>query len=210
MELEYKGANCIVIKTKQSTVVVDPRLSIVGLKDQTAKANVQLATQKSFGIEGGEALLLNGPGEYEVGSISVVGVPARVYSDTPEEGKKATMYRVSNTEFTIAVVGHVAAPLTEEQLEAIGVVDIAVVPVGGNGYTLDAHAAVQIVRQLDPKVVIPTHYADDAIKYEVEQAELESFVKELGVTPEEMPKLKLKGSAALPETLSLYVLARVA
>lgn len=209
MEIEYKGANCIVIKTKQSTVVVDPNLSFAGLKDQAIKASIQLATQKSFGLEGADALTLSGPGEYEVGSISIVGVPARVYSDTPEEGKNATMYRIANPDVAIAVVGHVAAPLTEEQLEALGVVDIAVIPIGGNGYTLDAHTAVQVVRQLDPKVVIPTHYADDASKYEVEQAELEPFVKELGVTPEELPKLKLKGSV-LPETLSLYVLARVA
>lgn len=209
MEIEYKGANCIVIKTKQSTIVVDPKLSAFGLKDQAAKATVQLATQKDFGIEGDEALLLNGPGEYEVGNISIVGVPARVYSDTPEEGKRATIYRISSADFAVVVLGHVAAPLTEEQLEAIGVVDIAVMPVGGNGYTLDAHGAVQVVRQLDPKVVIPTHYADKTMKYEVEQAELGSFVKELGVTPEEMPKLKLK-SGALPDTLSLYVLNRVA
>jgi L-ascorbate metabolism protein UlaG (beta-lactamase superfamily) len=209
MEIEYKGANCITIKTKATTIAIDPKLSIVGLKDQIAKANVQIATQSRFGIEGGEALLLDGPGEYEVSGFSVKGIAAQVHSDTPDEGKRATMYRLDNGDIAIAVVGHVTAPLSEEQLEALGIVDIAVIPVGGSGYTLDAHMAVQVVRQLDPKLVIPTHYADESTKYEVEQMDLEPFTKELGVPVETMPKLKLKG-ALINETMSAVVLERVA
>lgn len=208
MEIEYKGANCIVIKTKQATLVVDPKLSTVGLKDQAAKADAQLATQSQFVVEG-DVLAFNSPGEYELSNISIVGIAAQTHTDTPEEGMRATMFRIDTGEVAIAIVGHVVAPLTDDQLEGLGVVDIAVVPVGGNGYTLDAHAAVQVVRQLDPKLVIPTHYNDKDVKYEVAQAELEPFVKELGVAVEDMPKLKLKG-AALPETLSLVTLQRTA
>lgn len=208
MEIEYKGANCIVIKTKQATIVVDPKLSTVGLKDQASKADAQLATQSQFVVEG-DVLAFNSPGEYELSNISIVGIAAQTHTDTPEEGMRATMFRVDTGEVAIAIVGHVVAPLTDDQLEGLGVVDIAVVPVGGNGYTLDAHAAVQVVRQLDPKLVIPTHYNDADVRYEVPQADLEPFVKELGVAVEDMPKLKIKGGA-LPETLSLVTLQRTA
>ncbi|MFS8119363.1 MAG: MBL fold metallo-hydrolase, partial [Microcoleus sp.] len=172
-------------------------------------ATAQLATQSRFGVEGSESILLNGPGEYEVSGISVKGVAAQVHSDTPDEGQRATMYRIDTGELSIAVVGHVTTPLSEEQLEALGVIDIAIIPVGGNGYTLDAHAAVQIVRQLDPKLVIPTHYADKSVKYEVEQMDLEPFTKELGVTVETLPKLKLK-NGLINETLNVTILERVA
>jgi L-ascorbate metabolism protein UlaG (beta-lactamase superfamily) len=156
-----------------------------------------------------ELLTIKSPGDYEISNVTIVGVAAQAYTDTPDEGKQATMYRIDTGEVSIAVIGHVVAPLSEEQLEGLGLVDIAIVPVGGNGYTLDAHAAVQVVRQLDPKVVIPTHYADPEVNYEVPQAELEPFVKELGVAVEDMPKFKVKG-AALPETLTVVRLQRAA
>jgi len=209
MELEYKGANCIVLKTKQATLVVDPNIAAQGLKNQDGKAVVQLATQPAMGVTPSDALLLDGPGEYEVSNISVRGVPVRLQTDTPEEGNRGTMYRIDTGEVALAVLGHCSTPLSEDQLEQLGVVDIVVVPVGGNGYTLDAHSAVQVVRQLDPKLVIPTHYADSEVAYEVPQMDLEPFVKELAATPEETQKLKIKGQIT-NETLGLVILQRTA
>jgi L-ascorbate metabolism protein UlaG (beta-lactamase superfamily) len=209
MEIEFKGANCVVIKNKQATFVIDPNLSSVGLKDQIGKATAQLVTRTEFEVPTEDLLTIKSPGDYELSNVTIVGVAAQAHTDTPDEGKRATMYRIDTGEVSIAVVGHVVAPLTEEQLEGLGLVDIAIVPVGGNGYTLDAHAAVQVVRQLDPKVVIPTHYADKGVNYEVPQAELEPFTKELGVAIEVMPKFKVKG-AALPETLTVVTLERTA
>jgi len=204
MDIEYKGANCVVISSKQVTLVVDPKLSEVGLKDILPKDAVVVATQTDFSIPNDE-VSIDQPGEYEVKNISIAGVGAQRHIDT--SGKLATMYRIATSDFAIAVVGHVATPLSEEQLEALGVVDVAIVPVGGSGYTLDAHQAVTLVRQLSPKIVIPVHYADAAINYEVPQMELEPFVKELGAPVEQMSKLKLK-SGALPEVLTLFEIQR--
>ena len=142
-------------------------------------------------------------------NITVVGVPAKRTIDH-EDVQQATMYRIATGEVTIAVVGHVVTPLSEEQLEALGVVDVAIVPVGGGGYTLDAHQAVAVVRQLDPKVVIPTHFADKDTKYEVPQMELEPFLKELGAEQHEtMPKWKVK-NGMIPDTLQVIELTRSA
>lgn len=204
MDIEYKGGNCVVINTKQVTIVVDPKLSALGLKDIANKDDVVVATQADFAVHTDE-VAVDQPGEYEVKGVSITGVGAQRNIDAV--GKLATMYRIANGDFTIAVVGHVATPLSEEQLETLGVVDVAVVPVGGNGYTLDAHQAVGLVRQLDPKIVIPVHYADKTIKYEVPQMELEPFVKELGAPIEQTAKLKLK-VGVLPETLTIYELQR--
>ncbi|TAH33633.1 Zn-dependent hydrolase [Candidatus Saccharibacteria bacterium] len=204
MDIEYKGGNCVVISTKQATIAVDPKLSSLGLKDMAAKSDIVVATQTDFAVPTDE-VAIDQPGEYEVKNISVTGVGAQRHIDTA--GKLATMYRIATSDFAVAVVGHVATPLSEEQLEALGVVDVVIVPVGGSGYTLDAHQAVAVVRQLGPKIVIPVHYADKAITYEVPQMELESFIKELGVPVEQMTKLKLK-AGTLPETLTAYELQR--
>lgn len=206
MDIEYKGANCITLSLKAGTLVVDPKLSSVGLKDVTNKVDVVLATQPDFTAEVEGALVIDGPGEYEVRGVSVKGIPAQRHIDTPAEGLKATMYRIDTSETSIGVIGHVAK-LSDAQLEELGVLDILIVPVGGNGYTLDAHAAIQLIRQIDPKMVIPTHYADKAINYEVPQAELEPFLKELGAAHQVAAKLKLKGGT-LPETLTVLELTR--
>lgn len=209
MDIEYKGANCIVVGTKRGALVIDPKLSQAGLKDYSGKMSVQLATQEDLSIKKDEALFISGPGEYEVEGISVQGVAAQRHLDTPDQGKNATVYKLDTGDISIAIIGHIAGQLTETQLEALGVIDVLIIPVGGNGYTLDAHAAVQIVRQVEPKVIIPTHYADKALAYEVPQAEVDPFVQELGVAPESVAKLKLK-AGALPESLTVYLLSRTA
>lgn len=207
MDIEYKGANCVVISTKKVTIVIDPKLSGVGLKDIAPKDAVVIATQADLLAAADGAIIIDRPGEYEVRDISIVGTPSERMIDH-DKSTQNTLYRIMVGDVVFAVLGHTAAPLTEEQLEALGVVDVAIVPVGGNGYTLDAHQAVTVVRQIDPKAVIPTHFDDTGITYEVPQTELESFAKELGAPQaEKTAKWKLK---TLPETLTLIEIERTA
>lgn len=207
MEIEYKGGNCVIITTKKATVVVDPKLSAIGLKDQAVKAQVQLVTQPQFGVETKESLIFQAPGEYEVENVSIKGIPAQAHMDAKGEGLRATMFRITVGEVTIAVIGHINPDLSEDQLEALGVVDILILPVGGNGYTLDATGAIQLVKAIDPKVVIPTHYSDPQTSYEVPQQDLEVFLKELAAPSVESPRLRLK--SALPhEALTVEVITR--
>lgn len=208
MDIEYKGANCVVITTKKTSVVIDPKLSAVGLKDIFPKNAVVIATQPDLLVNGEEAVVVDRPGEYEVRDVSIVGAAAERMVDH-DKSLNSTIYRLIVGDVRFAVVGHVAAPLTEEQLEALGVVDVAIVPIGGSGYTLDAHQAVGVIRQIDPKVVIPTHYADKATKYEVPQMDLEPFLKELGAPQhEKLAKWKIKGP--VPELLTVIELERTA
>lgn len=207
MELSYHGGNCVEIATKKVTIVVDGALSQLGLKDVTPKDAVFVATQPGMSPSVEDSITVDRPGEYEIKDMSIRGIAAQRMIDH-DGSEKAAIYRISTSEVSIAVIGHVAAPLTEEQLEAISVVDIAVVPIGGNGYTFDAHQAVQVIRQIDPKVVIPTHYEDKAVKYEVPQMDLESFTKELAATEHETTaKFKIK-NGVLPEVFTLVELTR--
>lgn len=208
MDIEYKGANCLVMSTKNETVIIDPKLSLVGLKDATIKNGVVVATQHDFAVSTEDQLLVDGPGEYETMNVAIKGIAAERMIDH-DKSKQATMYRIEIGDVAAAVIGHVAVPLTEDQLEQLGIIDIAIVPVGGSGYTLDAHQAVTVVKELNPKVVIPTHYADRALKYEVPQMDLEAFTKELGAPVESTPKFKIK-NGALPEVLTVVELTRTA
>ena len=208
-EIEYKGANSIVIITKKAKLIVDPKLSVVGLKDISTKGAVELATESRFTVADPDAtLLIEGPGEYGVADFDIRGIAARRHIDSENEGLMSTIYRVKIGDSRIGIIGNIDKKLSDEQLEGLGVVDILVMPVGGGGYTLDSADAASLVRMIDPKVVIPVHYADKALKYEVPQDELKLFITELGVPVETVAKYKPKQLAAVPTTLSVVEITR--
>ena len=208
-DIEYKGANGVIISTKKSTLVVDPKLSVAGLKDLSTKDAVELATEARFALNSDAARLnIEGPGEYGVGEFDIKGIAAQRHLDSASDPLISTIYRVELGDVRIAIVGNIYEKLSETQLEEIGLIDILILPVGGNGYTLDATGAASLTRSIDPKVVIPVHYADSGINYEVAQDTLETFTKELGAPVEELPKFKLKQSALLPPVLTTIVLTR--
>ena len=209
-DIEYKGGNGVVITTKKTQVVVDPRLSLIGLKDLPTKDAVELATEERFAVNGPDAKLrVEGPGEYEVGEVSIRGVRAVRHLDTEADEPISTIYRVEIGDVRIAVIGNIFPKLHEDQLEEIGIVDILVLPVGGNGYTLDATSAVTVARQIEPKVIIPVHFADAAIKYEVPQDDVDQFVKELAAPVEEAgSKYKVKSAASVSPVLTVVKIDR--
>ena len=208
-DLEYKGGNGVTITTKKSSLVVDPKLSLVGLRDLKVKDQIALATELRFRVADSDAgVVIDGPGEYEVGDFTIRGIAATRHIDTPEQEKLSTVYRIECGDVRLAIIGNIDAKLSEEQYEAIGVVDILVIPVGGGGYTLDATSATTIVRSIEPKVVVPVHYAASGLQYEVAQDTLDTFVNELGAPKETVPKLKVKSPSTLPQTLTIIEVER--
>ena len=172
--------------------------------------DVEVVTEDRFAVvDSTPRLLFSGPGEYEVGDISLLGIPARRHIDTADDVKKSTIYKITIGEAKGVVVGNIENKLTDDQLENIGVVDFAILPVGGNGYTLDAIGAASIIRQLDPKVVIPVHYNDTTLHYEVSQDGVDEFVKNLGAPVVEAgPKWKLKKITDLPDNLTVVQISK--
>lgn len=209
-DIEYKGGNGVVISTKKITAVIDPKLSVVGLKDLSVKDAVEIATEARFVMNSDDAkLAIEGPGEYEMGDFSIRGVRATRHLDTEADEPIGTMYRIEISDVRIAVLGNISPKLHEDQLEELGIIDILILPVGGSGYTLDATSATTIVRQIDPKVVIPVHYSDAALKYEVPQDTLETFTKELAAPVESVgAKYKVKASSSIPQVLTVVEVAR--
>ncbi|MFI5212350.1 MAG: MBL fold metallo-hydrolase [Candidatus Saccharimonadales bacterium] len=208
-DIEYKGGNGLVISTKKLTALIDPKLSVVGLKDMSIKGGVEIATEARFATNDDEAQLrIEGPGEYEMGPFSIRGIAAVRHLDTSADEKASTIYRIEIGDVRIAILGNITPKLSEEQLEELGMIDLLVVPVGGGGYTLDGTSAAAIVRQVDPKAVIPVSYADSTLKYEVPQDALDTFVKELGAPVESMAKYKVKAASTLPAVLTLIEVTR--
>lgn len=209
LEIEYKGGNCLILTTKRSKIITDPKLSVVGLNDISLKDSVEIATEPRFSVRSQSAsLIIDCPGEYEVGDVAIKGVATRRHIDSPDDAPGSTAYCIEVEEIKILIVGNIAPELTDDQLEAIGLVDVAIMPIGGNGYTLDATSAVSLVKAIEPKIVVPIHYFDEAVKYEVPQDTLEQFTKELGAPVERTDKYKLKSIANLPQSLTVVAIER--
>lgn len=206
MEFQYFGGNCVRISTKNAVFIVDDTLKDLGGKSITKPDSVALFTVMPK-AEPEAKLVITDPGEYEVSEVSIFGIAARSHMD--EAGKKsATIYKLQFEDTKVCILGHVYPDLSEDQLEEIGIVDILITPVGGNGYTLDGVGALSLIKKIEPKIVIPTHYADKGLNYEVPQASLEDALKNMAMEPKEaVAKFKPK-PADYSETAQLVVLEK--
>lgn len=202
MDIQFYGANCVRLSTKKATVVVDDNDNVATKNDDIA-----LFTSAHDEPKANTKIVIDLPGEYEVSNTSIQGIATRSHID--EAGRQsATIFKIIAEDIRIVVLGHVYPELNEAQLEAMGTVDVLIVPVGGSGYTLDGVEALKVIKKIEPKIIIPTHYADKTIKYEVPQASLEDALKDLAMEPKEtVPRLKLKASD-LPIDTQLIVLER--
>lgn len=137
MDLQYYGGNCLKITTKKANIVIDDNLKELGQKSIIKNEDIVLFTNKHLESDQDVKFQINKPGEYELSDISIVGIGARLHID--EKGKnEAVIYKIVVGDMRVAVLGHIYPELDEKQLEQLGVIDILVVPVGGNGFTLDA------------------------------------------------------------------------
>lgn len=202
MDLQFYGANCVSATYKGTRVVVDDNLAELGAKALTKADDVAMFTGAY--TTSGARMVIDGPGEYETADISITGIAARAHTD--EEGKKsATMFKVRAGDVDILFTGHIYPDFSEDQLETVGLIDVLVVPVGGNGYTLDPVGAQKVIKAVEPKIVIPVHYAEKGLTYPVPQQSLEDALKELGEPTERLSKLKVKAND-LSEATRLVVL----
>lgn len=207
MELQFFGANCIRLTSKKASIIIDDNLRELGAKSVTKPGDIVLYTSlhRDPGVDA--KLVVGQPGEYEISDISITGIAARAHID--EAGKRtATIFRIVGDDIRIAVLGHVHPDFDDEQLEALGAIDVLIIPVGGFGYTLDPVGALKVIREISPKVVIPTHYADPSLSYPVPQQDLDSAIKALGMEPRErVSKFKAKDSQ-LAENTQLVILEK--
>ena len=201
MDITYLGAGSVKLAGRNLNIITDPLA--IGKADV-----VTLSGPAETGHEwptGPTAMRVELPGEYEVKGAMITGVPTRLHID--EEGHRGTAYSILIDGVNVVVVGNVAGKIDEDQVEHLGQVDVLIVPVGGNGLTLDAEGAAAVVAQLEPGYVIPVHYDDGVTKYPVPQSGVDKFLKEMGVNPEPESKLRVNSKEAPTET-QVVVLTR--
>lgn len=183
MVITYYGLSCFKVESGKLAIAFDPPSKDSDLKPPRFSADVALSSHDHPRHNGlkelpGEPFLIAGPGEYEAKSLMVTGYPS--FHDKSKGEKKGlnTIYVVEMENMRLCHLGDLGtSDLDAETIETIGEVDILFVPTGG-GDVLDAEGAVKVINVLEPKIVVPMHYAIPRTSIKGEK--IDEFLNELG------------------------------
>jgi len=197
-------------KNNQINIVIDPFSEEVGLRVPKLEADIVLSTHEHHDHNnakavGGNYFLIEGPGEYEIKEVFIQGIPAFHDDSQGKERGEMTIFTIEAEELRLCHLGDLGQKeLTPDQLEKIGEIDILMIPIGGN-YTLSGKEAVKIMSQIEPKIIIPMHYALPKLKVKLE--EVDKFLKIMGIKKiEPINKLTVKKKDLLEEEAKIIVL----
>jgi L-ascorbate metabolism protein UlaG (beta-lactamase superfamily) len=183
MEITWLGHSCFKIKGSQATVITDPYSPDLGYSLGKPAAQIVTVSHQHPGHSyvqgvGDQPKVISGPGEYEISGSLIIGMATFHDGEGGKRRGKNTVYLIEVDDLAVCHLGDLGHVLSTQQVEEIGNVDVLLVPVGGVS-TISAATAAAIVRQLEPKVVIPMHYKTPALKRELET--VDRFLKEMGV-----------------------------
>lgn len=208
MEITWFGLSCFRLAERGfATVVTDPfDPGETGYGPLRLKADIVTVSHDAQGgnflcAVDGSPHIITSPGEYEVGGVFITGI---------QLGGQRRPGETSNTVFvfdygsiTVAHLGDLNRTPTQAEIEAMGTVNIALVPIGST-HGLNAARAAEVISLIEPNLVIPMHYESSDNPLSLDS--LSKFLKEMGITEiETQPVLKISGTS-LPEETQVVVL----
>jgi L-ascorbate metabolism protein UlaG (beta-lactamase superfamily) len=203
VDVTWLGHGCFRLRGRNAAVVTDPYPPAIGLK--LARMDADLVTvshahenHNFTQVVRDGAYEIHGPGEYEVAGVSVIGVPTFHDADKGATHGRNTVYLIEIDDLRVCHLGDLGHKLDDAEAEAIASPDVLLVPVGGRT-AMNAAQAAEVVRQLEPRYVVPMHYAIPGLKLELDT--IDRFLKEMGVTTAEpQPKLTVQRSSGEYDT----------
>src|SRR3989338_2150765 len=186
MVITWLGLSSLKISSGDLTLVTDPFSKNVGLTPTRGQTDVVVisnikneACNNMESFSGELPFVVDGPGEFDVKGLLIHGISAQGDEQAKTNGfDYTTIYSVRMEDIRLGFLGSIKQKeLTDEQLEAAGEIDILFVPVGGKT-VCSAEEAVTIVNQIEPKIVIPIHYAQKGLRIALDK--VDQFLKELG------------------------------
>jgi L-ascorbate metabolism protein UlaG (beta-lactamase superfamily) len=207
LDVTWLGQSCFRLRGRSAAVVTDPFPPAIGPKLRLDGNLVTVShphENHSHVQSVKDAYVIEGPGEYEVAGVTVRGLPTYHDSQQGAEHGRNTVYVIELDDVRVCHLGDLGHRLDDSALETIGNVDVLLVPVGG-GRTLDGARAAEVVRQVEPRYVVPMHFGHPSLRTEL--APVERFLNEMGVPESEaQTKLTVQASSATEGETKVVVL----
>ncbi len=215
MEITYLGHSSFKIKGKTISVVTDPFDSkMLGIKFPKTQADVVTISHHHKDHDAvsqidGVKRVVDGPGEYEIGGVSIIGISSYHDDKKGEIRGKNTIYSIELDGLTIAHLGDLGHTLGEDKIKELADADVLMIPIGGE-FTIDSKTAVEIVKAVNPTIVIPMHYQLPGLNPETfsKLSTPDAFLSEVGLKVEKLPKLSLKAGDLVVEDQKVVLLEK--
>lgn len=202
MDITWYGHSCFrLVERGAATIVTDPYEPDLGYGELNLKADIVTVSHQAPGHSAAEAVKkanywLDRPGEYEIGGIFVTGV--QTFNPNDPEPRANIIWLFDFNDYTIAHLGDLDHVPGQAEIEALGPIDVLLVPVGG-GKALNSGQAGEVISLIEPSIVVPMHY--QLPNSSVTLDPLDQFLKEMGVSSaEEVDTLKVTSSNLEEET----------
>jgi len=212
MNIAWYGHSCFKISGKDVSLITDPFGKEIGLKPPATSADIVTISHESPSHNNREAIkggpfVIDGPGEYETKKVVIKGIESLSRNKEGELSETNTIYIINIEDVRVCHLGDLGEKsLSAEQLNAIGNVDILLIPVGGL-CTLTAKDAEAVIAQIEPRVIIPMHYKLQGLKGNLEKLEdVKLFCQDHNLnTDETVSKVSFK-KKDLPEEEPQYII----
>ncbi len=195
MIINWYGEGCLKIQSGELTILTDPVEAQSGLSPARVKPTITIKTlspAKNLGEELAEkeGYSIVGPGEYNIQHANIVGF------GIPKESTDAyikTVYMLEIDDITICLLGHISETPSPDVLEHIEEADILFIPGGGAPF-LDQKTAVKLVKQIQPKIVVPMFFKIPGLKRKSDEVKtfLEEYGEKKGIETQEKISIKKK------------------
>lgn len=176
MKIKYLGHSSFQISSS-SILVMDPYNQKIGELPKDLTADVVTVSHQHFDhnfTEGvaGNPVVIDEPGEFSIKGFEIKGIQSFHDNEGGTQRGENIIFKINAEGITICHMGDLVHILTAEQVQAIGKVDVLMIPVGGF-YTIDAPTAIQVIKQINPKIVLPMHYKpqNSALQLQIEGVE---------------------------------------
>jgi len=213
MIITWQGHSCFKIQDKIGpegvTLVTDPFNKETGLKVPNFEADIITVSHdhkdhNNVDALRGKPFVISCAGEYDFKGVLIEGIDSYHDDKKGEERGGNIMYRIEIDDISVAHLGDLGDILDNAQIEKLIGTDVLLIPVGGT-YTIDAKKAVEVISQIEPRIVIPMHYKTKDVKYDLDS--IDKFIKEIGLTPTYEEKLKISKKDLPQEDMELVILS---
>lgn len=207
MHISWHGQYTVKIQSDETILILDPYAPDVGLSPFRGKANLVALTNPTdpsmshtAAIQG-DPIVINTPGEYSINGFTL---HAMGWHTTEQAERSVQRWLIEG--ITLLHIGALNRDLTAEELQELEKtnIDVLLLPVGG-GSGLNAAQAQQLLTTVEPRVVIPIHFALPKLREKLDGIEI--FASELGVsTKDAQPKLIIKANKLPQDELTTVIL----